>query len=185
MTRSFILILLLSAFFHLEMKADPGGATLSGTITNKADNTPLVSAVVYFPDLKSGASADLNGQYKITNLPIGTFLAQISLIGYATITQKITLTENTILDFQLESSVTEMAGVVVTGQSSSTDPKHTPTPITIITNTQLQQNASTNIIDAVAKLPGISQLGTGPGISKPVIRGLGYNRVVVVHDGIR
>jgi len=28
-------------------------------------------------------------------------------------------------------------------------------------------------------------LQTGPGISKPVIRGLGYNRVVVVNDGVR
>ncbi len=184
MTRNLIFILLL-LIFHSTLKADPGGATLTGKITNKTDNTPLVSAVVYFPDLKSGASTDLNGQYKITNLPAGTFLAQISLLGYATITQKITLTENTFLDFQLEPSVTEMVGVVITGQSASSDPKHTPTPITVITNAQLQQNASGNIIDAVAKQPGISQLGTGPGISKPVIRGLGYNRVVVVHDGIR
>jgi iron complex outermembrane receptor protein len=167
------------------LKAAPGGATLTGKITNKTDNTPLSSAVVYFPDLKSGAATDVNGLYRITNLPVGTFLAQISLLGYATITQKITISENTVLDFQLEPSVTEMVSVVVTGQPSSSDPKHTPTPITVLSNTQLQQNASTNIIDAVAKLPGISQLGTGPGISKPVIRGLGYNRVVVVHDGIR
>ncbi len=167
------------------MKADPGGATLSGNISNLSDHTPVVSAVVYFPDLKSGASTDLDGNYKITNLPQGTFLVQVSLIGFATITQKITITENTIKNFQMEPSVTEMVGVVVTGQSSSSDPKHTPTPITVVTNVQLQQNASTNIIDAVAKLPGISQLGTGPGISKPVIRGLGYNRVVVVNDGIR
>ena len=35
------------------------------------------------------------------------------------------------------------------------------------------------------KQPGVSQITTGAGISKPVIRGLGYNRVVVVNDGIR
>lgn len=37
----------------------------------------------------------------------------------------------------------------------------------------------------MAKQPGISQITTGSGISKPVIRGLGYNRVVIVNDGIR
>ena len=42
-----------------------------------------------------------------------------------------------------------------------------------------------NIIDIIAKQPGISQITTGSGISKPVIRGLGYNRVLVVNDGIR
>ena len=185
MIKPFKLTVFLFIFIHSLLKADPGGATLTGKITNKTDNTPLPGAVVYFPDLKSGAATDINGQYKITNLPEGTFLVQVSLLGFATITQKIILTPNTILDFQLEPSITENVGVVITGQSSSSDPKHTPTPITVVTNTQLQQNASTNIIDAVAKLPGISQLGTGPGISKPVIRGLGYNRVVVVHDGIR
>ena len=34
-------------------------------------------------------------------------------------------------------------------------------------------------------MPGVSQLTTGGAISKPVIRGLGYNRVAVVSDGIR
>ncbi|CAN5239961.1 TonB-dependent receptor [soil metagenome] len=178
-------ILNISIIIPIGMNANPGGSTLTGKITDKSNNTALVSAVVYFPDLKSGASSDLEGNYKITNLPQGTFLIQVSLIGYATITQKVTLTAQTNLDFQLEPSVTEMVGVVITGQAGSVDAKHTPTPITVVTNKQLQQNASTNIIDAVAKLPGISQLGTGPGISKPVIRGLGFNRVVVVNDGIR
>ena len=44
---------------------------------------------------------------------------------------------------------------------------------------------ATNIIDAIARQPGVAQITTGSGISKPVIRGLGYNRVVVVDDGIR
>lgn len=44
---------------------------------------------------------------------------------------------------------------------------------------------STNIIDAIAHQPGVSQITTGSGISKPVIRGLGFNRVVVVNDGVR
>jgi iron complex outermembrane receptor protein len=40
-------------------------------------------------------------------------------------------------------------------------------------------------MDNLTKTPGVSQISTGPAISKPTIRGLGYNRVVVVNDGIR
>ncbi|HRD42679.1 MAG TPA: TonB-dependent receptor plug domain-containing protein, partial [Ferruginibacter sp.] len=61
----------------------------------------------------------------------------------------------------------------------------TPSPISVITAIQLKQSSATNIIDALATQPGISQITTGSSISKPVIRGLGYNRVVVVNDGIR
>ena len=75
--------------------------------------------------------------------------------------------------------------VVVTGLTGTTRLRQSPAPVTVVSSAQLQQNASTNIIDALAHQPGISQVTTGSGISKPVIRGLGFNRVVVVDDGIR
>src|SRR6202042_3800950 len=49
----------------------------------------------------------------------------------------------------------------------------------------LQQNLSTNIIDAIAKVPGVTALTTGPNVSKPFIRGLGYNRILTLYDGVR
>ncbi len=75
--------------------------------------------------------------------------------------------------------------VVVTGLTGSQKLKQSPAPISIISPRQLEMLPSTNIIDAIAHQPGVSQITTGSGISKPVIRGLGYNRVVVVNDGIR
>ena len=75
--------------------------------------------------------------------------------------------------------------VVVTGLTGSQKLKQSPAPISIISPRQLEKQPSTNIIDAIAHQPGVSQITTGGGISKPVIRGLGYNRVVVVNDGIR
>ena len=36
------------------------------------------------------------------------------------------------------------------------------------------------ISKSISKLPGISIISTGPGISKPSIRGLSYDRVVVI-----
>ena len=75
--------------------------------------------------------------------------------------------------------------VVVTGLTGSTRADHSPAPISVVAPRVLQATPSTNIIDAVAHQPGVSQITTGGGISKPVIRGLGYNRIVTVNDGIR
>jgi iron complex outermembrane receptor protein len=50
--------------------------------------------------------------------------------------------------------------------------------------TDLLQNSSTNVIDAITKAPGVSAITDGQSISKPVIRGLGYNRVLTVNDGV-
>lgn len=75
--------------------------------------------------------------------------------------------------------------VVVTGLTGSQKLKQSPAPISFVSARQLEMQPSTNIIDAIAHQPGVSQITTGSGISKPVIRGLGFNRVVVVNDGVR
>lgn len=163
----------------------PAKATLTGRITDKKTGEPLIGVNVYIPDLKTGATSDVDGNYKIENLPESKVLVQVSYIGYNLITEIIDLATTKVKDFALETAVTEINEVVVTGVSSATEKNRTPTPISTIPHKQLLEGGATNIIDAIASQPGISQLTTGAGISKPVIRGLGYNRVVVVNDGIR
>ncbi len=76
-----------------------------------------------------------------------------------------------------ESIVTWLTGESKLGETS--------TAVSLLDFKELRSVASGNIIDAISREPGVSQVTTGSGISKPVIRGLGYNRVVVVSDGIR
>ncbi len=106
-------------------------------------------------------------------------------MGYATDVENIQLQKNTTQDFYLNSSVLEGGNVIVTSFLRATSTRRTPTPVTIIKKDELFRGVSSNLIDALSKVPGVSQISTGPAISKPVIRGLGYNRVVVMNDGIR
>lgn len=160
-------------------------ASLSGRITDKVTGATIPGVIVYVPDLKTGTVSGVDGTYKMEHLPSSKILIQISFIGYKTIIEMVDLSITTVKDFALESTVTEMQEIVVTGLSQGAEKNRTPSPMTIVSKTVLLQNASTNIIDALAKQPGVSQITTGSGISKPVIRGLGFNRVVVVNDGIR
>ena len=75
--------------------------------------------------------------------------------------------------------------LVVTGVTGDTKLKNSTSPISVVSGKELRQTTSTNIIDAIAKQPGVSQITTGSGISKPIIRGLGYNRIIVMTEGIR
>ena len=79
----------------------------------------------------------------------------------------------------------ELKQVVVTGPTGSVKMEDMSMPAAVIDRNDLRMAAATNIVDAVSRLPGMAQISTGSGISKPVIRGLGYNRVVVVADGVR
>ena len=182
-----IIIIFISFVIALNILAEivPASQTsLRGKITDK-NGEPIVGVSLYFPDLKTGTVTNSDGNYTIDNLPKRKMVVQINSVGYKMILDKIDLSSIQKKDYVLEESITEINEVTVTGQSVATQISRTPSPISIITTAQLQQHSSTNIIDALSSQPGVSQITTGGGISKPVIRGLGYNRVVVVDDGVR
>ena len=185
MKRHFILLFLLTLFAFHKMEANPvGGVTLTGKITDKKTGEALIGVVVYLPELKSGASTDINGMYSITNLPASKVSVQVTFIGYQTILETVDLSTTTTVNFAMETSIVENE-VVITGTSTSTEIKRNPVPIVSINKAYLDRNLSTNVIDAIAKMPGINAVTTGPNVSKPFIRGLGYNRILTLYDGTR
>src|SRR5664280_647399 len=158
---------------------------LTGRITDQKTGEAIAGATIYIPELKTGAIADGNGAYSIDNLPKATVIVQVSFLGYKSVVEKIDLSKNTTGNFVLEQAITEMNEVVVTGTLRATEITRNPIPMVTLVKKDLQQNLSTNIIDAIAKLPGVSAVTTGPNGSKPFIHGLGYNRVLTLFDGVR
>jgi iron complex outermembrane receptor protein len=57
-------------------------------------------------------------------------------------------------------------------------------PVTLITHEMMLHESSNTVIDALAKLPGVSETTEGVGTTKPVINGLGFDRVLVLTDGV-
>lgn len=160
-------------------------AALSGKITDIATGLPLAGASVMLVDTKSGTITDTAGYYRIKNISEGHQLLEISFTGYRSVIEHIDVAGTIQKDFALKSSVVENEAITVTAVGFATSIRKAPIPITRVSKELLLSTSSSNIIDALSHLPGVSQVTTGPAISKPVIRGLGYNRVVVVNDGVR
>jgi iron complex outermembrane recepter protein len=158
---------------------------LSGNIKDELTKEALINATIYITDLKIGAAADLNGNYEITDIPSGTYLIEIKYVGYKTQAIHININQNIKQDFLLASAVAELNVVVVTAVTRSTELKESPLIIKPIDKNVLNQNAATNLVDALKNIPGVNQITTGAAVSKPTIRGLGYNRVIALYDGIR
>jgi iron complex outermembrane recepter protein len=158
---------------------------LTGKVTDEKTGEVVAGATIYIPELKTGAIANENGIYYIDDLPKATFIVQVSFLGYKSDVEKIDLSTTTIRNFVMEQAITEMNEVVVTGTLRATEITRNPVPMITLSGKELQQNLSTNIIDAISRLPGVSALTTGPNVSKPFIHGLGYNRVLTLFDGVR
>ena len=164
--------------------SDPGSGSLSGRITD-SHGAALPGATVYIPDLKLGVIADSAGNYRFNTLPSGRYLVEAHSVGFKALTKTAAITGPTTLDFILSDTYVEESAVVVTGLSKATQIKRNPVPIVAISHDYLATNISTNAIDALVKVPGVRAVTTGPNVSKPFIRGLGYNRILTLYDGIR
>ncbi|MCX6306664.1 MAG: TonB-dependent receptor [Bacteroidetes bacterium] len=159
--------------------------SLTGMITDAATGESLPGATLFIPDLKTGVSADKDGIYHLTNLPASTLLIQASFVGYGSKTAMVDLKTTTTLNFRLAEKAIEAQEVVITGSGISTDNSRSSITITPIGKAELLTTPSTNIIDAISAVPGLSEITTGGAISKPVIRGLGHNHVVTLNEGVR
>lgn len=156
-----------------------------GKISDATTSQPIEGASIYLADVKIGATSNRNGEFFIPNIAEGNHLVEISHIGYTTIAENITITADTKKDFLLSKSIVENNAVIITGVTGATALKKIPFSVGILHKEDLAKTTSINIIESLTKISGVATLSTGPAVSKPIIRGLGYNRVLIIHDGVR
>ncbi|MFD0795071.1 TonB-dependent receptor domain-containing protein [Mucilaginibacter litoreus] len=159
---------------------------IKGKVVDAKTNEPLIGATVSIPDLHLAASTNVNGEFTFKSVPPrGRFVVQVQYLSYKSLTQTVDLSSNAPLVFALQPSIIESHEVVITGTPITAGSRYNSTSASVVTKEQLQ-GSSTNLIDALAKqVPGFSQITTSQAISKPVIRGLSYNRVVTLNDGVK
>lgn len=155
-----------------------------GKVLQINSSLPVIGASIFIPELRIGTTTDASGYYKL-NIANGIYTIEISSVSFKTLIDTINVQGATIKDFILAPSGNELTEVIISGSSIKTIIRESPIPIATMSNTQWRQTASANLVDAIVKLPGMSQITTGSALSKPVIRGLGFNRVITMHDGIR
>ena len=158
---------------------------ISGFVKEEKSSQTLVGASIYINELKKGALSDENGSYEINDLKSGIYLIEVSFVGYKSIIEHINIKQDMTVNFVMEQAHKELNEVVVTAVTRPTEIKRSPIIIKSLDRTALNQSSATNLIDALKNIPGVNQLTTGASISKPIIRGLGYNRVITLFDGIR
>lgn len=160
--------------------------TVTGTVRNASTKEPLAYGSLRLLPSGTGSSTDARGRFSIT-IPVS--MAQprlaVSYTGFETDTLPINP-----LAAEMQVMLTALPGtlneVVVTGVSRATLIRENPVAISNVSSRNIDVAIENNIIDALVKnVPGLNAVKTGPNISKPFIRGLGYNRVLTLYDGIR
>jgi TonB-linked SusC/RagA family outer membrane protein len=115
MRRKTIVCLLLLLLPGIGVKAQQLG-TVSGRVMDPA-GVPLAGAQVEIAGTGLGGLSNQSGIYTLTRVPTGNAVVQVTLLGYGSATQAVTVTANevTMADFTLSVEAIELEGIVAVG----------------------------------------------------------------------
>lgn len=159
--------------------------TIKGVTTSGGETLENITIKVL--GTKISAKSNRRGNYQLVGIPFENYDLVFSGIGYQSKKISVTLKADTVLvNADLLGLASDLNDVVITGVNRATQLRKSPVPIAVLSKKSMDQNVNTNLIEAIVKgVPGITAVTTGPNVSKPFIRGLGYNRVLTLYDGLR
>lgn len=164
------------------------GINIKGYVQDKDTRQPIANALIKVsaqPHIS--VFTDSLGAFQLDpDFNSKQLLLIVKAAGYKTDTVQFKNTDKNLITIYLKSSLYELKDVAIIHKSIERINAENPLTISTITERELLQQSSNNLVDALVHLsPGISALSTGPNISKPFIHGLGYNRVLTLYDDVR
>ncbi len=176
------------AFFIFFMVCLCHAMKAQNIITGKVlgqDQRPLSGATVYIHELNKGTATDAEGRYRLNNLPKGQIKVQFSHVGYNSNIKTLQLmgVPQTI-DVTLLPANVGMDEVVVTSGYHS-DQRRNAVKIDVLSLDATKGMTSPNLMEKICSVPGVDMISKGSGVTKPVIRGLSMNDVLVLNNGVR
>jgi len=157
---------------------------IKGKITDQ-DNLPLTGATIFVSDMNMGTVSDKNGDYQLVNLPNGKNRIQFSFLGYVNHIETVELNgESAELNITLKQTAVEADEVVVSGVYSSTQHDNA-VKIEVLKLDPHTIKTTPNFSEVLTQVPGVDMISKGSGVSKPVIRGLSMNDILVLNNGVR
>jgi iron complex outermembrane receptor protein len=175
--------ILLSALFILSitLKAQH---TVSGYVTDTRD-TLLPGVSVYIPEFQKFCISEEGGTYILRNVGTGTVNIQFTRVGYKTVVKTINTRDSaTVLNIKMEPTSMELEEVVVTSNSTKL-PDNLPYSVSTHTISEFKKNGDLSIMQSLSRQPGVDKISMGNGISKPIIRGLSFSRILLYQNGTR
>ncbi len=169
------------------------GTRISGTVTEVGSNESLLGANVIIKGTSIGSAVDLDGQYVIPNVRPGTYVLEVTYIGFTTITREITVTagqRTLVVNFQMEWQGVVGEDVIITaqarGQMAAINQQRTSNTITnIVSSDRIQELPDVNAAESIGRLPGVAIQRSGGEANKIAIRGLSPKFNTVTVNGVR
>ncbi len=127
---------------------------INGNVTNNSEALAFVT--IYIIELKKGTETDINGQYKLKDIPNGLYTISYSIIGFKTKREKISINNEKEIELNVELTENNLLNdIVVTGTLKEVSRLETSVPVEVYTTKFLKKNPTSNMFEALQNVNGV------------------------------
>ncbi len=160
----------------------------TGSIAGKLvteDGSPVVDATVTLIERRQQTAVDAEGTFLFDGLPTGQYLVQAESARHGSLVERLEVSANTVTEVELLMGAHHHADeIVVTAPGDLRSQMELANPITVLSGETLELRVQPTLGDTLTQESGINQTWFAPGASRPIIRGLGGDRVRMLQGGL-
>ena len=136
---------------------DNSDAHIYGHVIDKATGEHLPYIFVLLKGTTIGVSTENTGHYMIRNVPEGTFVVEVSAVGYKTQSREVTIRKGRSyeINFVLEEDHVQIDGVIVSATRSETTRRTSPTLVNVVGMDIYNKTNSSTVAQGLAFQPGV------------------------------
>ena len=153
--------------------------TLSGVVLDE-QNKPLPGCHVHCKERCH--ITNFNGEFAHNKVSSGEVKLTFSFIGYQQLDTIVNMDENVMLKIKLQPENKLLNEVYIKSNAINT---HKTQKNEVVNATYIEQNLSGTLLKTMERLSGVNSMDIGANASKPIIRGMGFQRVVVSENGVK
>ena len=184
-------ILLLSIYTDLVYSAsvmddnETSRSTVSGIVVDTQTGEPVSFAYLHLEQINRTTTTDRDGRFQLRNVPEGSYTVMVHRIGYISTTQTISVDSEDETELRLEMTSTVLSGqaVEVVGDAEITRGARIEHASIKVVGDQLRRDLDVTLSSTLSNQAGFAERSMGPAPGRPVIRGMGDERVKILEDG--
>ncbi len=181
---NFLHIILIIAIFSCDFNMQ--SQSISGYIMNR-NGEPIEAATITLHPIKKNTISNSKGYYSISLTKKDT-LSYLEVNHIAFLSKEITMVNQdhiSSLNIILNEKITDLEEVVLMQPLGYQNVINSSQSVITVNKDFLSKSNLSTFAGALEALPGLNTMNLGVGIAKPMIRGMGFNRILVNNRGIK
>ncbi len=160
------------------------GTSVTGTLKNGLSGDPVAGATVIIEELGREVRTDSAGRFTLSNIAPGPYHVLVRANGFMPRRSEVTVAASELtLDLSVDPE--QHYSEVVSVSPSTRNQFESYQPTTVLAGQELEKERLGTLGETLQYQPGIASRSLGPGPSRPVIRGLDGDRVLILQNGQR